>query len=56
VDTIEELFSGSKELFEGLSITDYRGSLFSHVSIFSELSNLLNIALVDEYGGICGIT
>lgn len=56
VDTIEELFSVSKELFEGLSITDYRGSLSSHGSIFSELNNLLNIALVDEYGGICDIT
>ncbi len=29
---------------------------FSQVSIFSELNNITNISMVDEYAGICGIT
>ena len=29
---------------------------FSQLSIFSELNNLKNISMVDEYAGICGIT
>ena len=29
---------------------------FSQLSIFSELNNLRNISMVDEYAGICGIT
>lgn len=29
---------------------------FSQVSIFSELNNIKNISLVDEYAGVCGIT
>ena len=29
---------------------------FSQVSIFSELNNIINISMSDEYAGICGIT
>ena len=29
---------------------------FSQVSIFSELNNIINISMNDEYAGICGIT
>ncbi len=29
---------------------------FSQLSIFSELNNITNISMVDEYAGICGIT
>lgn len=29
---------------------------FSQLSIFSELNNLMNISMLDEYSGICGIT
>ena len=29
---------------------------FSQVSIFSELNNITNISMTDEYAGICGIT
>lgn len=29
---------------------------FSQVSIFSELNNIKNISLDDEYAGVCGIT
>lgn len=29
---------------------------FSHLSIFSEINNLQNISMDDEYSGICGIT
>lgn len=29
---------------------------FSQVSIFSELNNITNVSMDDEYAGICGIT
>lgn len=29
---------------------------FSQLSIFSELNNITNISMDDEYAGICGIT
>ena len=29
---------------------------FSHVSVFSDLNNLRDISMVDDYAGICGIT
>ena len=29
---------------------------FSHVSVFSDLNNLRDISMVDDYAGICGVT
>ena len=70
VSTLEAYFNGEKELFNGLAMErlekewnvypvlhmDFSISKFSQMSIFSELNNLQNISLRDEYSAICGIT
>ena len=70
MSTLEAYFNGEKELFNGLAMErlekewnvypvlhmDFSISKFSQMSIFSELNNLQNISLRDEYSAICGIT
>ena len=64
-NTFKAYFQGKKELFEGLKIMDLEKEWkkypvlyfkFSQMSIFSELNNLNQISMIDEYSGLCGIT
>ena len=66
MSTLEAYFNGEKELFNGLAMErlekewnvypvlhmDFSISKFSQMSIFSELNNLQNISLRDEYSAI----
>ena len=72
VSTLEAYFLGKKELFHGLFISSQYNSLqtfccscfrfitgiskFSQLSIFSELNNLKNISMRDDFSALCGIT
>ena len=64
-NTFKAYFQGKKELFEELKIMDLEKEWkkypvlyfkFSQMSIFSELNNLNQISMIDEYSGLCGIT
>ena len=70
MSTLEAYFNGKKELFNGLAMErlekkwnvypvlrmDFSISKFSQMSIFSELNNLQNNSMRDDYSAICGIT
>lgn len=54
---MRDLFSPLKEQERNLRFVLITGiSKFSQLSIFSELNNLKNISMKDEYSAICGIT
>ena len=54
---LRDFFSPLKEQEKNLRFVLITGiSKFSQLSIFSELNNLKNLSMKDEYGDICGIT
>ena len=56
-DEMRKFFSPLKGLGQYLHFLFITGiSKFSQLSIFSELNNLQNISMVDDFGAICGIT
>lgn len=56
-DEVRKFYSPLKHLGYCLRFLLITGiSKFSQVSIFSELNNLLNISMQDEYAAICGVT
>ena len=56
-DIMRDLFSPLKALGQYLRFLFLTGiSKFSQMSIFSELNNLQNISMQDDYSAICGIT
>lgn len=56
-DIMRDLFSPLKALGQYLRFLFLTGiSKFSQMSIFSELNNLQNISMQDNYSAICGIT
>lgn len=60
--TMEAYFSGKKDLFNGLKISELEEegptgvTKFSHVSIFSDLNQLKDISMMPDYNEICGLT
>ena len=63
-ETLDELSNVMRNFFSPLKMCEPMLRLvfltgitkFSQVSIFSELNNIKNISLDDEYAGVCGIT
>ena len=59
---MEAYFSGKKDLFNGLKISELEEegptgvTKFSHVSIFSDLNQLKDISMMPDYNEICGLT
>ncbi len=54
---LRKFFSPLKESGKYLRFLFLTGiTKFSQLSIFSELNNLYNISMLDEYAGICGVT
>lgn len=56
-DMLREFYQVVKDEGRYLKFVFFTGvTKFSHLSIFSEINNLKNISMFDEYSGLCGIT
>ena len=56
-NTLKSFYGNLKSCDEYIRFAMLTGvTKFSHISIFSDLNNLLDISLDDRYAGICGLT
>lgn len=56
-EVMREFYSPLKKNEENIAFLFITGiSKFSQLSIFSELNNLMNVSMLPQFGGICGIT